>query len=171
MLASNHSDGMVAMSASNFARPLNTFAAMRPLPVELSKAGDYAEAFIDWSVDRQKTKANKLSWSHPSTLHDAGLFIHRKIWAEKVRLGLIYNDQAKVIATTVELHKKYRADVHEALNHAAKHNEDVKLLRAEMVEQLDDIVRDRLTQTTEAIAGAALVSLPDLKAALLEHME
>lgn len=93
-------------------------------------------------------------------------YVRRKVWAAKVASGAVINPVAKMLAATVSLHRQYRTDVHEALNHAVKHNEDLKTLLPEMSEQLDTVVRARLEQTTQFLAGAALASLPQLQAAM-----
>ena len=163
-LASNLSDGMKLLTAANISRPIKTFG--EPIPPNMVDADEYAERFIAWQVGRLTEQQVRATWSHPDALEDVRKYVRRKVWQIKIESGDVIHPVAKMLATTVHLHRKYRADVHEALNHAAKHNTDVKALGQEMREQLDEVVRARLEETTQAIAGVALVTLPQLQQAI-----
>ena len=165
-LATNLSDGMTALTAANISRPIKSFG---DLPDALSDVDAFVERFIDWQIARLKDPAQLALWSSPEALADCLKYARRKVWQAKVAHGAVINPVAKMLAATVTLHRKYRADVHEALNHAAKHNEDVKLLGQEMRDQLDDVVRMRLEDTTKALAGAALATVPQLQQILMQE--
>jgi DNA repair ATPase RecN len=172
-LATGLSDGMKSLTAANISRPVKTFD--NPIPEQLSEVEGYADRFIDWQVDRQKKPEAKATWTHPDAYHDVALYLRRRVWQAKVEAGSIINPIARMLATTTTLHRKYRADVHEALNHAAKHNEEVAKLGQDMKDQLDEVVKTRLEETTRMIAGAALATVPQLQQMLmqgrLEHVE
>jgi hypothetical protein len=165
-LATNLGDGLKALSASNIGRPIKTFG--EDLPEQLADVEVFAERFVGWQVARLKDAALQAVWSHPDALADVMTYLRRKVWQSKIERGAVINPVARMLATTVSLHRKYRADVHEALNHAAKHNEDVKALGAELRDQLDEVVRARLEETTKAIAGAALATVPQLQRVLMQ---
>ena len=167
-LATNLSDGMTRLSARNIAAPLRTFDD--PIPENLADVDAYVDRFMAWQIGRLKVTEAIDLWGDRASYRDVTLYIRRKVWQLKIEAGSVINPVAKMLATTVTLHRKYRADIHEALNHAAKHNEDVKLLGAEMKDQLDEVVRARLEETTQAIAGAALATVPQLQQVLMmEH--
>lgn len=165
-LATNLSDGMKLLSPANLARPVKSFG--EDFPDELCQVPSFAERFIAWQVARTESASGKADWSHPDALADTQRYLNRKVWQVKIANGAVINPVARMLAATVHLHRQYRADVHEALNHAAKHNEDVKLLGQEMRDQLDDVVRTRLEETTKMLAGAALSSLPQLQQTLMQ---
>jgi flagellar biogenesis protein FliO len=172
-LATGMSDGMRSLSAQNLARPVATYSnEVEPLPDELHAVPEYAERFIAWQFDRAQKGQHKAAasalWSSLDALHDARLYVRRKVWLVKVANQTIINPVARMLATTVELHKSYRSDVHEALNHAAKHNTDVKALGQDLRDALDEVVVRRLRETTERLAGEVLTALPALQQALLE---
>ena len=169
-LATNLSDGMRIMKAGNLARPLKTYREIAPLEPELIGCDEYARAFVDWQVSRQVKKVNQLLWEQPDVLHDAQLYVRRQVWQLKLEQGKFDHPVAGMIAATVTLHRKYRSDVHEALNHAAKHNEDVKLLGQEMKDQLDEIVSARLLETTQRLNSTILTEMPALQAAVMRGM-
>lgn len=161
-LATNLSDGMTMLKPSNIAKPV---AAFGEIPEDLAAVDVYVERFITWQIDRLDAQAGE-RWSHPEALADVRRYVRRKVWKHKVESGAVINPIARMLATTVTLHQSYRSDVHEALNHAIKHNEDSKNLLTEMRDQIDEVVRARLEQTTQMIAGAALATVPQLREAL-----
>lgn len=165
-LATNLGDGMKALGAANIGRPLKTFGV--DLPAQLSDVESFADRFIDWQISRLKDASLQAAWSHPDAHGDVLKYLRRKVWQRKIEHGTVINPVAKIMAVTVSLHRQYRADVHEALNHAVKHNEDVKALGSEMRDQLDEVVRSRLEETTKAIAGAVLATLPQLQQMLMQ---
>lgn len=165
-LATNLGDGMQMLSPANLARPIKSFG--EDMPDELCKVADFAERFIAWQVARTETASGKADWSNPDALADTKRYLNRKVWQIKIANGAVINPVARMMAATVHLHRQYRADVHEALNHAVKYNEDVKLLGQEMRDQLDEVVRTRLEETTKVLAGAALSSLPQLQQTLMQ---
>jgi len=164
-IATNLSDGMVRLKPANIAAPLKKFDT--PLPELLSEIENFVSVFIPWQLSRKQPPEKIEMWSHPDSYNDVTLYLTRKVWAVKVENGTIINKVAQVIALTNHLHKKYRADVHEALNHVVKHNVDVKALGSELRDSLDAVVKLRLEDTIKAIAGATLTELPELKNKLL----
>ena len=163
-LATNLGDGMQMLSPANLARPIKSFGEF---PDELCQVPDFAERFISWQVARMEDAKGKADWSHPDALADVKRYLNRKVWQVKVTHGAVINPVARMLAATAHLHRQYRADVHEALNHAAKHNQDVKALPQELRDQLDEVVRERLADTLKVLAGAALSSLPQLQQVLM----
>lgn len=166
-LATNLSDGMTSLTASNISRPVKTFG--EAIPDNLASVDAFVDRFVAWQVDRLKDPEQQSTWSHPDAYADVGKYVRRKVWQLKIDAGAVTNPVARMLAATVSLHRKYRADVHEALNHAAKHNEDIKALGTELRDQLDDVVRLRLEETTKAIAGAALATVPQLQQVLMQE--
>lgn len=165
-LATNLGDGMTMLAPANIARPIKTFG--EDLPEHLADVDAFVDRFIDWQIKRIKEATLQATWSHPEAREDVLKYVRRKVWQSKIERGAVINPVAKMLATTVSLHRQYRSDVHEALNHAAKHNEDVKALGSEMRDQLDAVVRARLEETTQAIAGAALTTVPQLQHVLMQ---
>ncbi len=162
-LATNLSDGMTALKPANIARPIASFGE---LPEDLSAVQSHVERFMAWQLDRLTDESLRETWSTYEAEADVLRYVRRKVWAIKVASGAVINPVAKMLAATVTLHRIYRSDVHEALNHAVKHNEDLKTLLPELKEQLDEVVRVRLEQTTHMLAGVALASLPQLQEAM-----
>lgn len=171
LLSSNLGDGMRQLRPANIGRPLKIYSDIEPIPDYLAGADEYAERFLDWQVERQKYKTGKLVWSSADVMHDVRLYVVRRIWQVKAECGAIESDAIKMIVATVMLHKKYRADVHQALNHVVKHNVDVKKMRDEMAEHLDAVVLARLTETTESLAGHILATMPMLQAAVKAQLK
>ena len=164
-ISTNLSDGMLLLKPSNIAAPIKKYE--EPIPEFLCEVPDYTDHFIGWQLLRKQPKEKLEMWSHPDAVTDVRLYLTRKVWAFKVEQGTVINKVAQVIAITNQLHKKYRADVHEALNHVVKHNEDVKALGSELRDSLDEVVKVRLEDTIKSIAGAALTELPELQTKLL----
>jgi len=165
-IATNLSDGMLLLKPANISATLRKYEEDNP--ELLSEIDIFSEHFVNWQIQRKQPAEKLEMWSHPDALHDVKLYLTRKVWEVKVINGTIVNKVAQVIALTNHLHKKYRADVHEALNHVVKHNEDVKALGSELRDSLDEIVKLRLEDTIKVIAGAILTELPDLQNKLLE---
>jgi hypothetical protein len=164
-LATNLGDGMRVLTPHNVSRPVKSFDE---LPEQLADAEVFAERFIHWQLSRLKDAQAQAIWSSPDAFADVLKYLRRKIWQTKIERGEVINPVARMLATTVSLHRKYRADVHEALNHVVKHNDDVKLLGVQLRDQLDSVVRERLEETTKRIAGVALATIPQIQQALLE---
>lgn len=165
-LATNLGDGMTMLAPTNIARPIKTFG--EALPELFTDVDAFVDRFIDWQIKRLKEAAMLATWTHPEAHEDVLKYVRRKVWQSKIERGAVINPVAKMLATTASLYRKYRADVHEALNHAAKHNEDVKALGSEMRDQLDEVVRARLEESMKAIAGAALTTVPQLQQVLMQ---
>jgi len=165
-LATNLGDGMTMLAPTNIGRPIKTFG--ESLPELLFDVEPFADRFIDWQLKRIKDASIQATWSHPQAREDVLKYVRRKVWQSKVEHGFIINPVARMLATTSALYRTYRAEVHEALNHAIKHNQDLKTLGDEMREQLDDVVRARLEESTKAIAGAALATVPQLQRILMQ---
>lgn len=162
-LATNLGDGMTTLKPSNISRPIAGFGDM---PEDLAPVPAYVERFLAWQFDRVTDPEMKAKWSSPESEKDVLRYVRRKVWQAKVESGSVINPVARMLAATVTLHRGYRADVHEAVNHSVKHNEDIKTLLPEMREQLDEVVRARLEQTTQMLAGVALATVPQLQEAL-----
>lgn len=164
-LATNLSDGLTRLSARNMVHPLAAFE--EPIPGDLVSVDGFVDRFMSWQIKRlEKAEALDL-WGDRASYADVTKVVRRKVWQRKIEDGSVINPVAKMIAATVYLHRKYRADVHEALNHAAKHNVEIAKLGAELRDQLDDVVRARLEETTQMLAGAALATVPQLQQVLM----
>lgn len=167
-LASNLSDGMQILSAQNLARPMNDFIATgHPLPERLVDTDAYSDAFLETRLAGKKTAARAM-WQHPSAPADVLLYVRRKVWAAKVERMDFATGAAAALGSMVVLQRDYRAGVHEALNHAAKHNEDVKLLAGEIRDAIDAVVTEKLLQVTQRLAGDIALGFPELQAKLLK---
>ena len=164
-IATNLSDGMRLLKPSNISAPIRKYNEQ--MPELLSEIEQFLDGFINWQISRKQAVEKLEMWTHPDAYEDVKLYLTRKTWDVKIANGTIINKVAQVIAVTNYLHKKYRTDVHEALNHVVKHNGDVKALGVELRDALDDVVKDRLEETIKAIAGAVLTELPELREKLL----
>ncbi|WP_295442603.1 hypothetical protein [uncultured Thiodictyon sp.] len=153
------------MSARNITHPLAAFD--EPIPDNLAAVDGFVDRFMTWQIGRLKKPEALDLWGDRDSYADVTKYIRRKVWALKIEAGSVINPVAKMIAATVYLHRKYRADVHEALNHAAKHNTEISKLGQELRDQLDDVVRSRLEETTQMLAGAALATVPQLQQVLM----
>lgn len=165
-LATNLGDGMTMLAPANIGRPIKTFG--EDMPEQFSEVEPFTDRFIDWQLARLKEASLQATWSHPEAREDVLKYVRRKVWQSKIERGAVINPVAKMLATTASLHRVYRSDLHEALNHAIKHNTDIKSLLSEIRDQIDEVVRARLEETTKAIAGAALATVPQLQQVLMQ---
>lgn len=58
--------------------------------------------------------------------------------------------------------------MHEALNHAVKHNQDLAKLQDDIREQVDETIRQVFKDSMETLARTLLPALPQLQRLLLE---
>jgi hypothetical protein len=168
-LKSSLSDGMTAFTARNFARPAAQFSVdVTPIPDQLVEAAEYTRALLAWQYERSK-KADKPKWDNPEVVQDCYLYIVRRIWQRKLeKPNGIEHPGARMIAVMVAIHKDIRTKVHEGINHAAKHNQNVAALGSDIRDEIDSTVRALLDESAKQLATQVKTDLKVL-GELMQH--
>jgi len=168
-LATALGDGMVSLKPANIAGPVRSYA--QEIPAEFIYVESFVDSFIDWKLSTKMPKEKRVLWSHPDAVPDITKFVVRKVWAIKVKEGSIINPVARMLATSAEINKGVRTKMHEAINHAAKHNADIKALGKDIHDRVDLTVKETLNDSMKHLASVALVELPSLQQALQQALE